>query len=369
LGAFFGVFRGKRQKTGLSLQSCCHGDAMAKVFPFNPLRAPWVFRFFAGPPRFVCGVFSFFFCLLPAAGQTSLEAELQTLEERIRLSASPSAGLKDINRLAGLRELSGDMEGAAASWELAAGGGRDNQALLRGAACFMALGDWERADAAIKGVLLSGRAGEERLQAHFLRAQMEGLRSGGTDTSALVSLLEDPAYWDYRPRIYFSLWKFSGQENWRGKLAGEFPQSPEGRLAAGTGVGAVAVTAEPSPMWLLFAAGPRDGWAAGQPAASSADQRPAAPRQPASSSAPNPPAPGEILLQAGLFSREANAQALLEKLRAAGFPALAQRQKRAGGDYTAVYIRPGPDINRSIRDLKAAGFDSFPITPGLTGGQ
>jgi cell division septation protein DedD len=67
-------------------------------------------------------------------------------------------------------------------------------------------------------------------------------------------------------------------------------------------------------------------------------------------------------LQAGLFSREANARALLEKLRAAGFPALSGRQERAGGDYTAVYVRPGPDINQSIRDLKAAGFDSFPVS-------
>jgi cell division septation protein DedD len=331
------------------------------------LRVPRVFIFFAGFPRLISLVFSFFLCFLPAAGQTSLDAELRNLEEKVRLESSGSAGAEDLKRLAGLRELSGDMEGAAASWELAAGGGRDNQALLRGAACFMALGDWERADAAIKGVLLGG--GEERLQAHFLRAQMEGLRSGGTDTAALLSLLEDPAYGDYRPRIYFSLWKFSGQESWQRKLAGEFPRSPEGRLAAGTGTGAVAVTAEPSPMWLLFAAAPPAARRpAGQPAASSTAPRPPAPPQPASSSPARPPAPGETLLQAGLFSREANAQALLEKLRAAGFPALAERQSRAGGNYTAVYIRPGPDINQSIRDLKAAGFDSFPVTLGQGGG-
>jgi cell division septation protein DedD len=67
-------------------------------------------------------------------------------------------------------------------------------------------------------------------------------------------------------------------------------------------------------------------------------------------------------LQAGLFSREANALNLLEKLRAAGFSALTGRQARSGGDYTAVYVRPGQDINRTIRDLRAAGFDSFPVS-------
>jgi cell division septation protein DedD len=310
----------------------------------------------------------FFSGLLPAAAQTGLEAELRNLEERIRLSPSTSARLEDLSRLAGLRELSGDIEGAASSWELAAGGGRDSQALLREAACFMALGEWERMDAALREILLAGGAGEERSQAYFLRAQMEGLRSGGTDISALVSLLEESAYRGYRPRIYFSLWKCTGQESWRQKLTAEFPRSPEGRIAAGTGPAAVAVTAEPSPMWLLFAASSRS---AGQPSpgppvprqAVPQTARPQAPQQPmASRQAVSPPAPGETLLQTGFFSREANAQTLLEKLRAAGFPALTARQARTGGDYTAVYVRPGPDINQSIRDLKAAGFDSFPIT-------
>jgi hypothetical protein len=320
---------------------------------FRPRKIRSISGGFGVLPAFL--LFCFFFGLLPATAQTGLEAELQNLEERIRLSSSASARLEYLSRLAGLRELSGDIEGAAASWELAAGGGRDSLALLRGAACFMALGEWERADAALRGILLDSGAGEERFQAYFLRAQIEGLRSGGTDTSALASLLEEGAYRGYRPRIYFSLWKFTGQESWRGRLMEEFPRSPEGRAAAGTGPAAVAVTAEPSPMWLLFAAAP--------PA-----RRPANTAQPAAPS-PRPPAPqqavrpGETLLQTGFFSREANAQALLEKLRAAGFSALTARQSRPGGDYTAVYVRPGPDINQSIRDLKAAGFDSFPIIP------
>jgi hypothetical protein len=281
--------------------------------------------------------------------------------------------MEDLGRLALLRELSGDLEGAAASWELAAGGGRNSPALLRAAACFMALGEWERAEAAIKENLLGTGTGEERAQAHFLRAQMEGLRSGGTNTAPLVSLLEDPAYGGYRPRICFSLWKFTGQESWRRKLAEEFPRSPEGRVAAGTGSPAgIRLLPEPSPMWLLFAAGPSlpSAVSPAAPAVSSATRRPAvsSPAPPVSPQPPDPPSsgplPGETLLQAGFFSREANAQVLLEKLRAAGFPALSGRETRPGGDYTAVYVRPGPDINQSIRDLKAAGFESFPIIPG-----
>jgi hypothetical protein len=68
------------------------------------------------------------------------------------------------------------------------------------------------------------------------------------------------------------------------------------------------------------------------------------------------------LLQAGLFSREENARTLVERLRQAGFNALSREQIRSGTAYVVVYVTPGSDINRSIRELKAAGFDSFPVS-------
>jgi hypothetical protein len=322
--------------------------------------------FSAGFLGLILVFFRIFFFSPPGAAQTSLEAELRNLEERIRLLPSSPARLEDLGRLAFLRELSGDIEGAASSWELASGGGRNSRALLREAACFTALGEWERAEAVVKAALLGGAAGEERTQAQVLLAQMEGLRSGGANTSALVSLLDDPACGAYRPRICFSLWRLTGRENWRRKLAEEFPRSPEGRIAAGADSAAgTAVTVDPSPLWLLFAARtpaatapPGQIVSAGQ--TPPADRPAVSPPAPASPPPAGPPVPGEILLQIGLFNREANARALQEKLRAAGFSALSSRQIRSGTDYTVVYVRPGPDINRSIRDLRAAGFDSFP---------
>jgi hypothetical protein len=345
LGAFSGVPFGERRKTGLSLQSFC---LRQKVFPLYPLRVP-LFPPLSAKPG---GIFLVLCCILlfslpPIAAQTGLETELRNLEERVRVPGSAERR-ENLVRLARLRELAGDIEGAASSWELAAlaAPGGDTQALLRGAACFMALGEWERADAALMEILLDSRAGEERFQASFLKAVLAGLQSGGTAVSALVSLLEDSSYGQWRPRIYFCLWKLTGGENWRQRLAAEFPRSPEGRIAASSGrsVTGVAVSADPSPMWLLFAAGPA---AASSPPPA---ERPAALL-----------VPGQTLLQAGLFSRESNARNLIERLRTAGFSALTGRQTRAGGDYTVVYVAPGPDINKTIRDLKAAGFDSFPV--------
>jgi hypothetical protein len=51
----------------------------------------------------------------------------------------------------------------------------------------------------------------------------------------------------------------------------------------------------------------------------------------------------------------------MERLRGAGFSVTTARQDRPGGSYTAVYVIPGPDINASIRDLRNAGFESFPV--------
>jgi hypothetical protein len=197
--------------------------------------------------------------------------------------------------------------------------------------------------------VLSGAAGQEtRLQARFLAAQLEALRSGGTNTSGLVSLLADGAFVAYTARIYFTLWKLTGRESWLNALSGEFPHSPEA-AAAGSG-GTVRATA----MWLLFPG--REGQWPGE-------TRPGAlTAAPSTAAGPTPTVPVTgTVLQAGLFSREENARALLEKLRGAGFPAGSLRQDRSGGLYTLVYVVPGPDINASIRELKAAGFESFSL--------
>jgi hypothetical protein len=283
----------------------------------------------------------------PAAAQTSLEAELRNLE---RLGG----GREALVRTAGLKELAGDIEGAARAWEMAAQAEPpDHLSMLRGAACFIALGDWERAEAALR-VALSGAADQDaRVHARFLAAQLEALRSGGANTSALAALLGEGAFGAYKPRIYFTLWKLTGRESWLSSLAGEFPRSPE---AAAAGGGA-AVSAAGTALWLLFPGRQGSAPAASSPGPAHSPE----PARPAHS--PEPAGPTGTVLQAGLFSREENARALLEKLRGAGFPAGSLRQDRPGGAYTLVYVAPGADINASIRELKAAGFESFPVSP------
>ena len=64
-----------------------------------------------------------------------------------------------------------------------------------------------------------------------------------------------------------------------------------------------------------------------------------------------------VKLQTGLFSRQANAQAQAEGLTQAGFsPSIEQR-----GEMWVVTVSAGADTNRAIKELKDAGFDSFPL--------
>jgi hypothetical protein len=290
----------------------------------------------------------FFLSPPPAAAQNRLEDELRNLDQVI--AGSGSAGRSEaLVRTAYLKELSGDIEGAAGTWEMAAQAARDHGAMLRGAACFIALGEWERAEAAIRRVLAGGTDQETRSNARFLEAQLEGLRSGGANTSGLVSLLTDGAFGAYKPRIYFTLWKLTGRESWLRALREEFPRSPEA-AAAGGNAGNFPASAAPTAMWLLFP---------GRQGAGEAD------RSSGSSAAPPPtaaPAVPGTLLQAGLFMRDENARVLVERLEQAGFRASIRAQVRSGTTYTVVYVTPGADINRSIRELKAAGFDSFPVS-------
>lgn len=280
----------------------------------------------------------------PVAAQSSLETELRNLE---RVSAGSAGRREALIRMAGLKELAGDIEGAAGAWEMAAQAEPpDHLSMLRGAACFIALGNWERAEAALMGVLSGGAGGEVRIHARFLAAQLEALRSGGANTSALVSLLGDGTFGAYTSRIYFTLWKLTGRESWLSSLTREYPGSPEAAAAGSKGTVHAAATA----MWLLFPG--RQGAPSGSAAANSG----------AAGSTVTSSAVSGTVLQAGLFSREENARGLLEKLRGAGFSADSTRQNRAGATYIMVYVIPGPDINASIRELKAAGFESFPVS-------
>jgi hypothetical protein len=176
--------------------------------------------------------------------------------------------------------------------------------------------------------------------------------------------MDDPDYGDLKPAVYYTLWKISGADTYRNRLLAEYPSSPEARIIED----GQTVTARPLALWVLFPG--REGILQGVPVIS-------APSSPASAGnvpvpAANPPAgapessapSGEreaAVLQTGLFSREENARAMAERLKAAGFEAHVSPRTVNGTAYWAASVPSGPDINRTILALKNAGFESFPV--------
>jgi cell division protein FtsN len=130
-------------------------------------------------------------------------------------------------------------------------------------------------------------------------------------------------------------------------------------------------------MWLLFPGSPVSGTAARPPAKPAAPttlppitstvvipaQPAPRPVQPPAPQSPKPQAnvPATPVLQTGAFSSEANARTHAESLRKAGFTATITRKQVNGADRWAVTVPAGQNPNKTMQELKKAGFDSFPV--------
>jgi len=288
--------------------------------------------------------------------------EILNLEQKLANPAiSAYERYEALVRLARLKQLSGNISGAAVNWlDAAAVNPNDDSALVAGAYCLTAIGEWERAYAAIQPLLSSARRGPAVLQAFYLDAYLKTLSSA--NASPLAALAADPAFASLRPMVYYTLWqilvrnpKISGSgsaDSWKTRLITEFPGSPEA-LIANAGNSGASISAVQSPMWLLFPGAPVSGSTA--PA-----NRPTTPAQTVPSSRPEPPV-SVTVLQTGVFSTEANARAQVESLRKAGFTGTISRKLVNGAERWAVTVPAGPNTNKTIQDLKKAGFDSFPV--------
>jgi len=324
-----------------------------------------------------------------------LGTEIRKLEQKLYGTAGTATGNdgtgisaaerhEALVNLAHLRQLSGNVAGAAANWlEAVSINPRDDAALITGAYCLAAIGEWELAASALRPLLDSYLQGKSMLQARFLDAflkvriaaegtasERESSKSGAlqsgvlqNDVSALATLAEDPELAPLHPMIYYTLWqilngnsrpsetgsagKGSGAEKWKIRLLDEYPQSPEARVAAAE-KNAITISAVQSPLWLLFPGPETSGFI-----------ETAAETPPPANGKEN--APPSVVLQTGLFSREANARSQADALRKAGFTALVSAKKANGTERWVVTVPGGQNSAKTTDDLKKAGFDSFPV--------
>jgi tetratricopeptide (TPR) repeat protein len=272
--------------------------------------------------------------------------------EIARPSASSSEKHDAYVLLGRLLHLSGDIEGAAEAWNAAAyavEGSRDDTALLESAACYLAMGEWEKAEACVKVVLISVRSDKNVfLKARYLTAQIEAFRNG--DNVILNSLADDPEYSSSRPALYWTLWKLSGKPEYKAKLITEYPESVETRMLIAENSGSRMVMEASSPQWLLPPGEGRDIITLEKITASPS-------KVPAGALETGiPPA-----LQTGIFNRRENAAAQASRLKSAGFKAEVSRRLAGESEYWAVTVPSGPNMNKTLILLKEAGFDGFPV--------
>jgi tetratricopeptide (TPR) repeat protein len=304
----------------------------------------------------------FFFIVMTSVActlfaQVSLESEIQNIEKALNRQGINAVERHDaLVQLAYLRQLSGDIEGAAKNWLEAASaiaGQVDDNALLAYAYCLTAMGEWDRASAALEPLL------PKMQRARFLDTGIKAIQSG--NLSALVSLADDSADSQMKSEAYFLLWKLSkGQtaEKWHQRLLEEYPQSPEGRTAAGE------ADIKTSPFWLFV--GRMDSLeseaAVRSSTTSSVSQSSSAvSASPQSSPAVQTNTSSGVKLQTGVYSMEENAHAQAVGLRQAGFSPSIEKRLVNNNEMWAVTVPSGADQNSTIRKLKAAGFDSFPL--------
>ena len=312
-------------------------------------------------PRGIKFLFVFFSILVSggglggqSSGASMLALEIQKLEQSLKsqLTSERAQKHETLLRLARLHQLSGNPDAAADAWREAAyaqGERRDDAALLESASLFISLGEYDKAAEAVKAVLFNGQETRLVKKARYLGVLMETFRSG--DSRVLRALAEDNDFLEYRSGIYYTLWRLSGEDPWKTKLASEFPQSPEAWILKGENVQAAA-----GAFWFLYP---------GRESLSLAETEKTGETAIVSPQVENTTeSPAGILLQTGVYSREENARVMENRLKQAGFNPLLIRRQLNGSDYWAVAVISGQDINADIIALKNSGFEAFPVFEG-----
>ncbi|MDR1903538.1 MAG: hypothetical protein LBQ88_14835 [Treponema sp.] len=280
----------------------------------------------------------------PSDESILLAAEIQKIEGLLSLPAIKGAEKRQACiRLARCYALSGNIEMAAQAWidaAFAEQGSRDDDSLLKGVIFYIALGEYEKAEAGIKTVLSSSSKPVHLLEARYLNAQNEAFFRGNLQT--LVSCIDDTLYADYLPRIYYTLWKLSGEETYKAKLCAEFPQSPEALIArTNDAQGRIRISAAAAPLWLLFPGrGGIEEYPVNQTSAQTGVKQ---------------------ILQTGIFGKEENALFLAEKLKRAGFKPVIINPVPPNDKWIAGVDPAGANITTLMKLLKEKGFESFPI--------
>ena len=311
----------------------------------------------------------FFLCTLPAwPNSSTLTADISRLENLSTSAPSANERSAAFLQLSRLHQLSGNPEAALKTNEDALrffpG---DSRFLLEQGRLAISLGEYDKA--AVSAAALLSRDENSVLEGRYLFAQIEAFRSG--NVNLLLALAEDPAFSQHKAGLYYTLWHLTGNNSYKTRLNSEAAGSPEAAILANS------AHAAPSPLWLLWPGRNSITLSAPQgattttptvvaptpqpPPAQAASPSPATVQTPVAAAVAAPAAPSTAVLQTGVFGREENAHNLAARLHSAGFESRIQQRSINGNDHWAVLVPEGANQAATIKRLKDAGFESFPV--------
>jgi cell division septation protein DedD len=316
-------------------------------------------------------------------------AEIRNIEGKLAGSLPGSERRDAYVRLAQLQRLAGNVDAAAWAWREAGRAdpeNRDDRCFLESALCYLALGEFDAASDALRGIIDDGTDTAVIRDARYIRAQIDVFRTGSA--ASLYALLEQAELQQYRPAIYYTFWRLFADPAYKAQILSEFPDSPEalilksedavaaenaGTVSTGPSAGVGQASALARPLWFFYPG--RGNVAIGAPVPArppvtqSPPERTAAPVPRALPPAEAPPPAavvsvspgGPQALQVGLFSREENARAMVSRLVSRGFTVELSQKPVNGIVYWVVTVPPGANSHETGMRLKDAGFESFPV--------
>lgn len=299
-----------------------------------------------------------------AAKKTSVIDSISYLEKTAASLKSPAEKRSLYAFLGGVQEQQGLYHAAASSYAKAAAISAQDAAgmqkkssevlVLDAVRCALCEGDTDTAESYLNSAVRKTQneeiSAKIKLYEQWIALSRSSERAKTDEALAMLKTYSNlDSMKSVRPQLLFTLWYFSGDSSYSESLKKAYPSSMEAAVVSGK------IQQLPSPFWLFST---KEGDAVPEIAGESVQSQKNEQTSKTEDSAKNEKATKE---QLGLFKSEANAKALVERLKSKGFAGKITSEKRASGTtYYIVYVDENSDGTIGSQ-LRNAGFECYPL--------
>ena len=229
--------------------------------------------------------------------------------------------------------------------------------------CALCAGDYKSAESYLNSAVRNTK--DEKISAFVkLYEQWSVLckAKNAAETKESIALLRTYATLDsmksVRPPILLTLWHLTGESQFSENLKKNYPKSMESAIVKGE------IQTLPTPFWYFV---PRNGVdlpeIADMGGNFSASESPKTSEKPSSKNSSESSSKTEKIVrqQLGLFREEANAKALVERVKSKGFKAEITTEVRPSGTKYFLVVVPENAKGTIGDELRTAGFECYPL--------